>query len=335
MSHSHPPEPGQPLRVAIIAFDGISPFHLSVPGLVFKALQDVAARALVHYEVCAMEKGSLRTSAGFDIEVHKSLSILRHADVVIMPSWLDPAHHQAPQALLQALQKAHQRGALMVGLCLGAFVLGDAGLLDGRSATTHWQWADVFAQRFPSSRFDADVLYLEDNGVVTSAGTAASLDCCLYLVREWFGAELANRVARRLVLAPHRAGGQAQFVEQPVPAAASDARLQELLEWLLENLGEQHSIDTLASRIAMSRRTFTRHFQNATGSSVMQWLQHQRLTGACRWLEGSNRSVEAIATDMGFQSAMNLRLHFKAAYGMTPMEYRKQFQTQKPSLQAA
>ena len=315
-----------PLRIAIVAFDGISPFHLSVPCLVFNAVADVTGEKLLHYEVCSADKGPLRTSAGFRIEATKTLRTLAQADVVIVPSWRDPTQHQPPDTLLHALQKAHQRGALIVGLCLGAFVLGDAGLLGGKTATTHWHWADEFARRFPQTRFDPDVLYLDDSGIVTSAGTAASLDCCLHLLREWFGTETANRVARRLLLAPHRAGGQAQFIEQPMPASSGDARLQALLEWLQSHLAEPHSIDSLAQRAVMSRRSFTRHFQQATGASVLQWLHHQRLASACRLLECTRRSVEAIAADTGFQSAMNLRLKFKAAFGMTPVGYRRQFQ---------
>lgn len=318
--------PPKRLHIAVIAFDGISPFHLSVPCLVFNAVKDVTGQDLLRLDVCALDKGPLRTGAGFTITATRTLAALRRADVVIVPSWLNPLAHTPPAALQDALIRAHRRGARIAGLCLGAFVLGFAGLLDDRAATTHWHWADAFAKCFPSTRFDADVLYLDDGDIVTSAGTAASLDCCLHLLRQWLGADIANRVARRLVLAPHRAGGQAQFIEQPVPEASGDARIQSLLEWLQQHLAEPHSIDTLAQRTAMSRRTFTRRFQQATGASVMQWLQHQRLTTACRMLEASRRSIEAIAADTGFQSAMNLRLHFKTAFGTTPMAYRRQFQ---------
>ncbi|MCL1962239.1 MAG: helix-turn-helix domain-containing protein [Desulfovibrionaceae bacterium] len=315
----------QLLRIAVLAFDGISPFHLSVPCLVFNAVNDVTGEQLLRFDVCALERGALKTSAGFRIEAARGIRAFAQADVIVVPSWRDPTVSTPAPDLLKALQRAHRRGAQLVGLCLGAFVLGEAGLLEGKSATTHWLWAAQFAQRFPATRFDADVLYLEDGGIVTSAGTAAGLDCCLYLLRKWFGPDIANRVARRLVLAPHRAGGQAQFIEQPMPAAASDARMQALLEWMQAHLSQPHCVDGLAARCAMSRRTFTRHFQKATGCSALQWLQHQRLISASRMLESTQRSVEVIAQDTGLHSALNLRLRFRAAFGMTPSQYRKQF----------
>lgn len=314
-----------PRHICILAFDGISPFHLSAPCLVLGEglrSQDVAPFKL---QVCAWQKGPLRTSAGFHIEATAGLHALRHADVIIVPSWHQP-EVTPPDVLLNALRSAHARGALIVGLCLGAFVVAAAGLLNGKTATTHWHWAAHFTRMFPALHFDPDVLYVDEGSVVTSAGTAASLDCCLHLLRRWYGAEVANRVARRLVLAPHRAGGQAQFVDQPLPVAASDERIQQLLSWVQAHLDESHSIDSLAARAAMSRRSFTRNFQRATGTSVLQWLLHQRLALAARLLEGTALSMEAVAAQTGFQSAMNLRLRFKAGYGLAPTAYRQQFQ---------
>ena len=314
----------RPARVAVIAFDGISPFHLSVPCLVFG--EDRRAWGVPAFEliVCSTGPARLRTSAGFEIGGLQPLAALRGADVVIVPSWRD-VDAPAPPPLLDALRRAHARGAQVVGLCLGAFVVAEAGLLDGRRATTHWHCAAAFARRFPQVTLDADVLYVDDGDVLTSAGTAASLDCCLHMLRQRCGAEIANRVARSLVVAPHRQGGQAQFVEQPLPATRSDDRLNTLLAWVAARLNQPHSVDTLAARVAMSRRTFTRHFREATGTTVLQWLLNQRLARARRLLETGDRAIEWVASEAGFGSAVSLRQHFSAALGTTPSAYRAQF----------
>ena len=313
-----------PRRIAVVAFDGIGPFQLGVPSLVFGEDRRDQGAPRFEFVVCAVEPGVLRTSAGFSIDVRHGLSALRHADVVIVPTWRN-LDQPPPPRLLHALREAHARGATVVGLCLGAFVVAASGLLDGRRATTHWHWAPAFAARFPAVQLDPSVLYIDEGRVVTSAGTAASLDCCLHLLRRWCGAEVANRVARRMVVAPHRRGGQAQFIDQPLPPADADARLQDLMGWMLAHIGERHDLDTLAQRVSMSRRTFTRQFSRATGSSVVQWLTHQRLTLAGRLLEATDRPVESIAADAGFGSALSLRQHFAARFGVSPAAYRRQY----------
>jgi transcriptional regulator GlxA family with amidase domain len=315
-----------PRTIAVVAFQGISPFQVAAPCLVFGT--DLRELGVPRFDlrVCAIEPAPLRTAAGFAIHTPHGLAALRTADVVIVPSWRHVSSDEAPPAaLLRALRAAHARGATVVGLCVGAFVLAAAGLLDGRRATTHWHWAPAFAARFPAVNLDASVLYVDEGSVVTSAGIAASLDCCLHLLRRWCGDEVTNRVARRLVLAPHRRGGQAQFIEQPLPPPGADERLQNLLTWLLAHLGGRHDLDTLANRVSMSRRTFTRQFQKATGTSVVQWLTHQRLMLAGRLLETTDRPVESVAADVGFGSALSLRQHFAARYGMPPAAYRRQY----------
>lgn len=313
--------------IAVLAFDGISPFHLSVPCLVFgeERLADGSPRFKV--PVCALERGPLTTAAGFRIEARHGLRTLRAADTVIVPSWHDDLR-AAPPALLRALQHAHARGARVVGLCLGAFVLAQAGLLDGRKATTHWRLAPLFAQAHPQVQLQPDVLYVEDvagGRVLTSAGTAAGIDCCLHLLRSLCGPEVANRAARRMVVAPHRQGGQAQYIEQPVRPSVERDRLSPLLEWLQRHLQQTHSLDDLAQRALMSRRHFTRRFREATGTTVGQWLQAQRLALAQRLLEGSDQPIEAVAVESGFGSAMSLRQHFQAAFRVSPSAYRRQF----------
>jgi transcriptional regulator GlxA family with amidase domain len=310
--------------VAVVAFAGISPFHLSVPCLVFGEDRSEDGIPRPELFVCADEPGDLPTNTGFSIAVPNGLDRLSQADTVIVPSWRDPAE-PAPPALLDALRAAHARGATVAGLCLGAFVLAQAGLLDGRRATTHWRWARAFAEAFPKVELDPAVLYVEDGSILTSAGTAASLDCCLHLLRSRVGSELANRVARRLVVSPHRQGGQAQFIEQPLPRAARGDRLGEALEWALEHLDDAPDIDTLAARAALSRRTFTRRFRDRTGSSYTEWLNGQRIARAQRLLESTDLPIELVAAQSGFGSALSMRLRFAESLDTTPSAYRREF----------
>jgi len=310
--------------IAVVAFDGISPFHLSVPCMVFGEDRTDAGAPRFRVQVCAPEPGPLATNAGFTLVVPHGLEAIRRAQIVVVPSWRDDGR-PAPPALIRALQAAHRRGATVVGLCLGAFVLAEAGLLDGRPATTHWHLAAAFAKQYPQVVLQPEVLYVDDGDVLTSAGTAAGIDCCLHLLRVRYGADTANRAARRMVVAPHRQGGQAQYIQQPVPAAAERDRLTPLLEWLGRHLQTPHELDDLARRALMSRRTLTRRFRESTGTTVGQWLQNQRLALAQRLLETTDRSVERVAADAGFGSAVLLRKHFATAFKVSPTVYRRQF----------
>ncbi|MCZ2104877.1 MAG: helix-turn-helix domain-containing protein [Comamonadaceae bacterium] len=313
-----------PIRVAVIAFDGISPFHLSVPCLVFGEEYTPEGAPRYRVQVCSATPGVLRTSAGFGLAVAHGLGALRRADIVVVPSWRSDLA-PAPAALLSALRAARRRGARIVGLCLGAFVLAEAGLLDGRRASTHWALAHAFARRYPQVRLQPEVLYVEDGAVLTSAGTAAAIDCCLHLLRQQHGAEAANRAARRMVVAPHRQGGQAQYIEQPVAPAPQGDRLAPLIAWLGRHAHQPHTLAELAERARMSPRTLTRRFRQATGTTVVRWLQGQRLALAQRLLEGSSRSIEAVAQDAGYGSAVALRQHFASALGVSPQAWRRQF----------
>lgn len=313
-----------PLLVAVIAFDGITPFHLSVPCLVFGAQPDKADPPRFTVRVCALDPLPLRTSAGFEIGTQHDLAGLLDADIVVMPSWHDDCR-AAPAQLVTALQAARQRGARMVGLCLGAFPLAQAGLLDGKAAATHWGMADLLAQRYSKVRVDREVLYVEDGELLTSAGVAAGLDCCLHLLRQLTGAEHANRVARHLLVAPHRQGGQAQFIERPLPVSGSEGRFAEVLAEVSMQLDQVHCIDALAGRAAMSRRNFTRHFRQVMGTSFKQWLLNQRLAHAQALLENSDASIDRVAGASGFGTALSLRQHFRASLQMSPSAYRRQF----------
>lgn len=314
-------------RVAVIAFNEVSPFHLAVPCVVFGDRHPGVPS--FDFVVCAGEPGKLRTTAGFDITVTHGLEALDTAGTIIVPSWRDP-DERPPAALVEALCRAHDRGAELVGLCLGAYVIAETGLLDGRSATTHWAYADDFGRRYPAIRVDPKVLYVDEGRVLTSAGTAAGIDCCLHLLRRRHGSACASRVARRLVVAPHRAGGQAQFIEQPLPAAGGASRLSELLGWIGERLDQVHTVDSLAARALMSRRTFTRRFRALTGTTVLQWLLAQRLALAQRLLEDTDHAVADVATLAGFGSSVTLRYQFGKRFSVSPSQWRRAFHVGNP-----
>jgi len=310
--------------VAVIAFNGISPFHLSVPCAVFGEDRTGACVPKFELLVCAVEQGKLQTSAGFSIETRYGLKDLSKAATIIVPSWRNPAE-APPPALLKALQKAHQRGVQIVGLCLGSFVLAAAGLLDDRPATTHWFWSDELAARYPKIRVDSNVLYVDDGSIITSAGTAAAIDCCLHILRQRYGAKVANQVARRMVVSPHRQGGQAQYIPQPVQDVSSVDHFAKVLDWTRRNLDQPHSLDTLAARALMTRRTFTRRFKQVMGMTVSAWLLNQRLALAQQLLETTAKSIDAIAENSGFGTPASFRQNFSRAFRISPSNYRRQF----------
>ncbi len=314
----------KPVRVAVLAFEGISLFHLSVPGIVFGV--EPRPSGLPPYDVryCTPTPGRVHSDQGLAIEVPDGLALMTKADIVVVPAWSHP-EHIAPPALTKALQKAHDRGAQVVGLCLGAFVLGDAGLLDGRRATTHWAGRELFARRFPKADYHPHVLYVDDGNVITSAGTVAAIDCCLNLLRQRHGADVANRVARMLVTPPHRQGGQAQYIEQPVPTLSSESRLPGVLDWARAHLSAPLSVDALADTARMSRRTFTRRFREATGMTVVKWLAMERIARAQQLLETTDISIERVAAEVGFGTALSLRQHFARQVGTSPSLYRRAF----------
>jgi transcriptional regulator GlxA family with amidase domain len=311
------------IRIAVVAFEGILPFNLSVPCAVFQPSTPEGTSPF-RLRVCSAEGRRINSAAGFSIGTDYGLEELAHADIVIVPSWRDP-DEVPPVALLQQLRKVAARGTRVVGLCLGAYVLAHAGLLDGKKATTHWRWAGDLAERFPEVDVDAEVLYVDEGNIVTSAGVAAGIDCCLHLVRQLLGAEVASGIARRMVVPPFRRGGQAQFIEQPVPDAPTDRRMARLLEQVQRHLDQEHSLDAIAEKAAMSRRSFTRHFRQLTGSSFGDWLLSQRLGEAQRLLETTQWPLERIAMAIGLGSPVTLRQHFQRAYRTSPTQYRRTF----------
>ena len=310
--------------IAVVAFDRISPFHLSVPCAVFGEDRRDAGVPLFEVLVCGATKGTLTTSAGFSLTGLHSLRALDRADIIIVPSWRDP-NEEPPKVLVSALRKAGKRGAMLVGLCLGSYVLAAAGLLDGRRATTHWLCADDLARRYPRIEVDREVLYVDAGEVITSAGSAAGIDCCLHILRRLCGAAISNRVARHLVVPPHRQGGQAQYIEQPLRPTPAPDRFSQTLDWVQHNLALPQNLDCLADRSCMSRRTFTRRFRQTTGTTVGGWLLNQRLSLAQRLLESTDKPIDLIAQDAGFGAGASLRKHFHKAFATTPARYRKEF----------
>jgi len=308
-------------RVVALLTAPQSVFELSCAAEVFGDVRpDVEGR--YDFQVCAERPGPLPTSAGYTMNVDAGLAALQEADTVVIPGWESPGT-PAPPALVEAVRDAHQRGARVAALCTGAFVLAQAGLLDGRRATTHWRHAALLAATFPEVRVDPDVLFVDHGDVSTSAGTGAGIDLCLHLVRSDHGAAHAAQIARGMVLPPHREGSQLQYATPPPPTRADDS-LAPLLEWAVSELGTL-TVDRLAAYAGLSTRTLARRFAEQLGTSPGQWLLGQRLDAARVLLEQTSLPVDAIATRVGLASAANLRRRFRARLGTTPGAYRRTF----------
>lgn len=314
----------QSIRVAILAFNGVSLFHLSVPGVVLNTALSAADEPPYEINYCAEVPGVLNCDQGIGLTITHGLELMEVSDVIVIPAWGDQSVAASAQ-LVEALQLANSKDKLIVGLCLGAFVLGDAGLLDGKEATTHWAARDEFARRFPEVRFRPEVLYVNAGNIMTSAGTVAAIDCCLHMIRQRLGADVANRTAKMLVTPPHRQGGQAQYVEYSVPQLSCETHFSDVLVWARINLAESLSLDILADRAKMSRRTFTRRFKEVTGTTVSKWLNTERVVRAQELLETTKLPIECIADEVGFGTTLSLRQHFRVHLGTSPSDYRKMF----------
>jgi transcriptional regulator GlxA family with amidase domain len=304
-------------RIAVLALPDVVPFDLATP---FQLLGR-------HYEVtlCGVEAGAISTTSGFSLLADRGLDAVAEADTVLVPGF-DPREHgwPPPAPALRALRAARARGARVASICTGAFALGAAGLLDGRRVTTHWRHAQRLAELFPHARVDPDVLYVDEGDLLTSAGVAAGIDLCLHLLRKDHGAAAANAVARQTVVAPHRAGGQAQFVERAIPPTDGGS-LEATRTYALERLHEPLTVTQLARHACTSERTFNRRFRQETGTTPLKWLHAQRVDHARRLLEGSDLPVETVAQRCGFGSAAILRQHFRRATATTPTAYRRTF----------
>ncbi|MFI9379965.1 GlxA family transcriptional regulator [Kutzneria sp. NPDC052558] len=308
---------------AVLVVDGVSPFEFGVVCEVFGKDRTDDGVPPIDFRVCGERPGEpVRISVGVHLVPERPLSDLVSADLVAVPAC--DIRDEYPPAVLAALRDAVSRGATLLSVCSGGFVLGDAGLLDGRPCTAHWRDAEEFQQRFPAAKVDADVLYVDDGNIITSAGTAAGIDACLHLVRRELGSRVAAQIARRMVVAPQREGGQRQFVDMPVPECTADS-LQPVLLWMLETITEDHTVAELAARATMSERTFARRFVAETGTTPHRWLSTQRVLHARTLLEQSSLGVEEIARLAGFGTPALLRHHFQRAVGVTPTDYRRSF----------
>lgn len=316
--------PHRPL-VCVLAYDGLCTFEFGVAYEVFGLPRPEMGAAWYRYQVVAVEDGPLRAAGGLTVTADGGLDRLAKADLIVVPGWraIDAS---APPALLHALQEANRRGARIMSLCSGITVLAQAGLLSGLRATTHWRYATAIAARFPDIELDPTVLYVDNGKVLTAAGSAAGIDLCLHVVRGDFGTEAANSVARRLVVPPHREGGQAQFIPGPVARDHEKARLSPLFDWMRENIGKDLPLSMLAKRAGMSLRSFQRRFEEAAGVPPGEWIAMTRLREAQRLLETQAGSdLEEIARLAGYGSAANLRHHFRSRLGISPTAYRRQF----------
>lgn len=311
-------------RIVAVANQGVLTFDLAVPCEVFGWDRSYLGVGWYDFKVCAADPPPLKTSTGFWIDTPYGLEHLAEADTIIIPGWSDPDHAPSDE-LLDLLDAAYRKGVRIASICIGAFVLGAAGLLDDKRCTTHWAFAEDLARRFPRAQVDPNVLYIDEGQILTSAGTAAGMDLCLHLVRKDHGAEVANGVARRVVMPPHRDGGQAQYIDHPLPADPEDEALRATCDWALEHLGERLDVENLARQANMSTRTFARRFKASTGTSPGEWVLQQRLALAQRMLEKSDHTVDRIAHDCGFGSSTTLRHHFQQRFRTAPHAYRQTF----------
>lgn len=313
-----------PSLVVALAYDGLCTFEFGVAVEIFGLPRPELGNDWYRFAVAAVDHGELRATGGVRIVTDGDMALIARADTVIVPGWRD-VDAPVPDTLCQQLRTAHQRGCRMVSICSGVFVLAAAGLLDGRKATTHWRYLDTLQQRYPAIDVVPDVLYIDEGTLLTSAGSAAGIDLCLHVVRRDFGQETANSVARRLVVQPHRDGGQTQNVVRPVPVARESKRLGLLFDYLHQQLADNHTVASLANRAGMSPRTFLRRFQDATGTTPARWVLNERLVRARAMLEKTRLSLDNIAARVGFGSASTLRYHFQQHFSVSPTAYRKKF----------
>ena len=310
--------------VVVLAYDGLCTFEFGVAVEIFGLPRPEMGEDWYRFAVAALDPGPMRAEGGVRILADGGLDLLAEAGTIVVPGWRGTAM-PVPDALVAALRAASARGARILSICSGVFVLAAAGLLEGRRATTHWRHAQALSLRYPGIRFTPNVLYVDEGAILTSAGSAAGIDLCLHLVRRDFGAAAANRVARRLVVPPHRDGAQAQVVEGAVPVSHEAARLGPLLDAMRADPAAEWPLATLAARAGMSGRTFLRRFAAATGTTPTRWLLELRLTRARDLLEQRDRPLDALAEAAGFASAATLRQQFRRRYAVTPAAYRAGF----------
>jgi AraC family transcriptional regulator, transcriptional activator FtrA len=314
--------------VAVYLFDGMSAFELGCVTEVFALPRPELGVPWYDFRACAETTGPLRALGGFSLAAEHGMAEFAAAGTLIVTAVPD-VHRPVSAELVTALRTAHERGARIVSICSGAFALADAGLLDGRVATTHWRYAEVFRRRFPKVRLNPDVLYVADGPVLTGAGSAAGLDLCLHLLRLDHGSAVANAVARRLVIPPHRDGGQAQFIEAAVGAPGQDDGIARSMQWALDNLARPITVAELARVAHTSERSYLRHFARAAGTTPLRWLIGQRLAAAKALLEAGDTSIEQVGAAVGFADPATFRHHFTRAVGTSPSAYRRTWEERR------
>lgn len=318
-------KPRRPAHVVALAYDGLATFEFGIAVEVFGIRRNELGVPWYTFEVARVERRRIRARGGVVIRATAGLEALRAADIIVIPGWRDSSEIP-PEPLLRALRAAYRRGARLVTICTGAFVLAAAGLLDGRRATTHWMYTEKLGAMYPAVRVDPGVLYVDEGRILTSAGSAAGIDVCLHVVRGDFGAAVANVLARRMVTAPQREGGQAQFIAN-LEAPRAETGLGSLLEWMQRHLAEPLPVNRLARQAAMSPRNFARRFKEATGTTPHRWVVHQRVLAAQRILETTGLPMDEVAAVVGLQTAVTLRHHFSKALRTSPTRYRGRFTT--------
>jgi len=309
-------------NVAVIVIDGVAPFELGVLCESWGIDRTVHGVPLLDFAVCAPDAAPVTTTMGFTLQVEHGLDRVAEADLVCIPA-VRP-DQPMPTSVLEAVRETVDRGARVLSVCSGAFLLGEAGLLDHRDCTTHWMHTAELQRRFPAACVIPEVLYVDEDPVITAAGSAAGLDACLHLWRKEYGARVASMVARRMVVPPQREGGQAQYIARAVPECTAET-LGPLLTWITENLAEDHSVEALARRAHMSARTFARRFRAETGATPHAWVTSQRVIAAEELLESSDASIEWIASEVGFGNAATMRQHFSRVRAISPQGYRQSF----------
>ena len=310
-------------KIALVALPDMAPFEFGVICEVFGINRADTGGPDFDFRVVTADPGPVRTKLGFELVVKDDLSGAAEADLIAIPAY-SVADGKTDPRILQLLRDAEERGAWILSVCSGAFALGEAGILNGRRSTTHWMYTDQLARDYPLTEVDPDVLFVEDRGVITGAGTAAGIDACLHLVRKELGAAAANAIARRMVVPPQRDGGQAQFIQAPVTERQSDS-FAGVTEWMLENLADDLPVDVLAAKALMSERTFARRFRAEMGATPAAWLNRQRLIRAQHLLERTDHGLEQIAAESGFGSSAVMRHHFLKVLHTTPIAYRRAF----------
>jgi len=312
------------INVVIVVYNGISMFHLSVPTAIFNDAS-LSNDKLFDVKVCAEQKGPLSFANGLSFIVEEDISIIQHADIVIFPSWEPEIPPNA--RLIKLITNLSKSNKMIVGLCLGAYALGYSGLLNKKRATTHWKMSEDFPLKFPQVYFESNPLFIVQENIITSAGSAAAIDCCLYIVKYFYGTKKANRIARMMVSPPERNGGQNQFIEQPTIERVSDERLAKLIEYIQTNLTDDYSIAWVASYCAMSIRSFSRYFKANQGVSFKLWLNNLRLNRSQELLESTALSITHISEQAGFSSEQIFRKHFKQRFDTTPNAWRNLFRS--------